>query len=210
MNKDMREKLKTTITGLSLMLVIGGLGGYGSYAYFTDQAQINNDLVVNMGSFKTTTKDVNVSDIDITKDLANPKLHTGEFELSNLGSLDQYVKLELVVPQTSTNMSKEDYDALLNCLKYQIVFDEDTIKSMPQERKGLDKFLYSGGELGYLTDTNGDKVVLKSGETITGDISIMLHDVDEDDKNIFSGKTITVELVGESKQINDPSVKEVN
>lgn len=97
-----KESIKATISGLALMLAIGGIGGIGSYAYFTDQSNVDNSLRVTMGSF-----DIGIG-AGINENNAAPgQTISKDFIISNEGTLDQYVDA-LITIERPTTFTPED------------------------------------------------------------------------------------------------------
>ncbi|MEG1285053.1 MAG: TasA family protein [Romboutsia sp.] len=101
--KNRKSDIKATISGLTLALAIGVTGCLGSYAYFSDLADIRNDLVVTMGNLDTSIGE------GFKHTLEKSNFIEKEFEIKNNGSLEQLVTInfdEIYVNNAETSELK--------------------------------------------------------------------------------------------------------
>lgn len=146
LKKMKHEKIKNIIIGLTLSLIIGITGCLGSYAYFTEQATIENGLTISLGELDTNIK----KDLSIKLKSTNNGYQSDKeiFYIENKGTLSQKVEIKY-----SENELNNDYISKLNSkLNYKIEIIkldeggnklEDSIKI----NKTLDKLYSTQSEL---------------------------------------------------------------
>lgn len=189
-----KESIKSTISGLALALAIGGLGSFGSYAYFTAKAEVNNVLNVIMGTF-----DVNknydhgyTEDINIGKDKKNV---SQKFTITNNGTLDQYLKFKFSDFTNTGILSKLNATLIMTADKNQKVYLEgkNSISSL-NDLKDM--------SLSPIVDVNGNKFKLAAGKSITCELTIDISNLSDNDLKLIEEKTIKFNTKVESVQIN--------
>lgn len=110
--KNRKSDIKATISGLTLALAIGITGCIGSYAYFSDVAEIKNDLVVTTGTLSTGIGD------GFNDNLGKEEPISKEFEIENNGNLEQLVTINY----ENINVDDPSYSQL----KYRLTLYEVT------------------------------------------------------------------------------------
>ena len=187
MNKKMmnKERLKATITGLALALVIGSVGVIGSYAYFTAKANIDNSLDVTMG-----TMDVSIGyGIDEKKATPGTQVQSEVFNISNKGSLDQYIKIGININNNETNFTTEE----LESMKYELFIIRDGI-----EKKLFEKYLSTDKELEFIKES-GNKLRINSKQNMEFRSKVTIPStISQDNK----AKKLKFNLNVEGSQIN--------
>lgn len=147
-----KESIKATITGLALVLAIGSAGGVGSYAYFTAKANINNSLNVTMG-----TMDISIGNgIDEEKATPGTQVQSEVFNISNKGSLDQYIKTGININNDETNFTSEE----LKSIKYELFIIRNGV-----EIQLFEKYFSTDEELEFIKES-GNKVRINSKQNL--------------------------------------------
>ena len=108
--KQRRRKqfIKTTMSSLALILVIGTVQSTTTYAWFTDKELIDNDLIITMGKLDVKIEEgLNVDNLQVDQ------ISEKEFKIENIGSLDQKIKLKFSGSKSHTlepeNLKYIDY-----------------------------------------------------------------------------------------------------
>lgn len=177
MRRLKKEKIKATMSGLALMIAIGVAGGVGSYAYFTDQAEAKNDLVVTMGNLDVNFKDKS-NDISITNDNYESNYFTQTFKISNDGTLKQNVQFRFtdIAIEGSTAEGKVlqniNYELNMTYNGREVILESNNNKGTLSELKGM-----SLSELKY--EESEELVQLASDENIECTLTIKLKDKSE-------------------------------
>lgn len=197
-----KEKIKATISGLALMITIGTAGGIGSYAYFTDQAEAKNDLVVTMGNLDVSITDItlDVNGNTVYEDRLEYKQYSTatddkpiyedivilskEFKIMNEGSLKQ--DLDIIF---SHKISKDGNIIDTNKLGLAYMLEiRDKNKNIIKEQYNLDS----------ITIDN-----LASGDKLYCSVRVVVPEImnEEDRKNIQGGE-IELDINVDAKQID--------
>lgn len=147
-----KESIKSTIIGLTLALSIGMAGTIGSYSYFTDKEEVNNDLIVTTGSLNTS-----INGDGFNNNVLTPTTSiTNTFSIENTGTLKQNAKLYI------DNISGEDIGKL-NCT---IIVTNNIGINIQVFDDSLDRLPKNGIEIGEKIEPGKDKK-LKCNVTIT-------------------------------------------
>lgn len=202
MSRLKKEKIKATMSGLALMIAIGVAGGVGSYAYFTDQSEAKNDLVVTMGELDIDIPNSKEWNHDIGKTYDRQEIY-----IDNNGTLNQNVKLTIDNFKVNDTLSEE----ILKEINYQIEF-----KYVNRNQEEIDKIIYLNGEdlskgieqgktlielngkSGYLKDDKGELITLSPGEYIK---CTMATDITGANKELIQNKTITFDTNADGFQL---------
>ena len=175
--KKGNDKIKATACGLALALVIGSTQGLGTYALFTDTEDVASNLAISTGDV-----DVDILRESFIETNVQPEsVYTYDFEIKNLGTLNQNISIEL------TDITSNKIYSYIN--SYNIVFDKgideiDNLKLGKQELKA-----------------NGKAYILKPGETITCNAKITMKSIEDQDSLI--GSTLNMKLNIEATQLNE-------
>ena len=169
--KERKRKsiMKATSYGLALTLVLGSVQGLGTYALFNDNETVSGNI-----SLSTGDVDVKVNGGQHLKDIKPGGTRELVVEITNEGTLNQNVKLELDIS-----------DSIKKYINYNFDF------------KG-----FNVGKDGVMYNKDGELLVLAPGSRIEGVINITVNQMDENKQNELAGKEQEIKLTVTSRQIN--------
>lgn len=158
MSRGKKERIKSYITGLALMITIGSAGALGSYAYFTDKEQASNDLIITMGELSTMIS----NSINISLDINN-LYKTETFKITNTGNLKQNLSIDFFGSSISENLNLE----LLTCslsMSYdgkKVVPKGYSISNLKQLLdEGISELVYEGTSTSVEIEPNNTKPIV--------------------------------------------------
>lgn len=111
-----KSKFKAMMIGLSLMIIVGGAGVLGSYAYFSDKDTASNDLVIEMGSLHTVISPSGLKGSLELKDKGKNEI-SEQFKLENRGKLKQNIKVQLINGDSTSNLNNLEYELTVDKIK---------------------------------------------------------------------------------------------
>lgn len=217
--KKMRIFKSQAIKALALALAIGSIGTGVSYAYFSDVAEVKNDLVITTGSmdvdlngkiyFEYEYDDDEYDDED--DDKANRK-----FTISNKGTLKQ--KLQLKIVNYGEKFLKHNENVTLDDVPYEITFkkynkDNKLIGELQKYTSTLGN-LKENGDVIDIKTTEGNLDILSKDEYIIGEFNLVglkgnssdtakiVDDLDEDEDCV-----IKFDMSVKAIQVNDSFTK---
>lgn len=202
MKRLKKEKIKATISGLALMIAIGAAGGIGSYAWFSDQAEAKNDLVVTMGNLHNDI--YNPVKINIDKNNINSP-QSSSFYIENKGSLNQNVAIKFI----KTNNSIDSYLGNIGCnLTIRYVNGENDEKLYLRGKEintVLD--LLNITEEAVIVDSSNTPIVLKSGDKLELRLTgIKLQNADLDILKALDSNQVDFNIEANSYQVANKEV----
>lgn len=147
------KKLKSTIIGLTLSLIIGFTGAVGTYSYFSDQLGIKNDLKITLGNLKTSIdKDINIEKLESNSEISKT------FYIENEGSLGQNIKIRF------SNLEQN--------IDYKEYTNSDKIKYTLKITKNNQQVITISKSIKELENTVQDIGVLQKGESYKCELTL--------------------------------------
>lgn len=194
--KDRRRKnrIKATSYGLALALAVGSAQGLCTYALFTDTEKVPSDLAISTGDVdvEIDKKSFNYDDVKPNAELKH------EFKITNSGTLNQNIKLGLIVP--SGEIPKEIYDCI-NSYKVEFTTNEDGnpgIVSIDNLKLGISEL--------KVNDGSGDLFILSPGQSITCNVTIKMNTIDQEKQIRLSGQTLEMDLNVQAIQLDKNNI----
>lgn len=172
-----KSNLKSTITGFALAIAIGTVGGVGSYAWFTDRVELNNDLVVTTGNLSTDISDGFKAGNKLTP---NNQI-TKNITITNTGSLKQKARLYIDVTNINHN-DKALLSVTINELNNTTVDPNNPTNTFNLSHDNSNKYIDLG--------------TIDSGGTVQKTVIVKSYD------NQFTGDKLEFNFRAESEQIN--------
>lgn len=185
--KQRRRKqfIKTTMSSLALILVIGTVQSTTTYAWFTDKELIDNDLSITMGKLDVKIEEgLNVDNLQLDQ------ISEKKFKIENIGSLDQKIKLKFSKSKSHT--------LELENLKY-IDYKLD-IKTSKGDKVSINKSNNSEVEL---LNSDGSRLILEDGDYLDCKSTINIKNgITLEQKKLLSEKIINFDITVLASQVN--------
>lgn len=185
--KQRRRKqfIKTTMSSLALILVIGTVQSTTTYAWFTDKELIDNDLSITMGKLDVKIEEgLNVDNLQLDQ------ISEKKFKIENIGSLDQKIKLKFSKSKSHT-LEPEN-------LKY-IDYKLD-IKTSKGDKVSINKSNNSEVEL---LNSDGSRLILEDGDYLDCKSTINIKNgITLEQKKLLSEKIINFDITVLASQVN--------
>lgn len=145
-----KQFIKTIMSSLALVLVMGASQGVTTHAWFTDEEIIDNDLIITMGNL----------DVEIGKGFNGEILKFNEnlkksFSIENCGTLKQNLSIGLQI----TDDIPED---VLGSIKYEIKLKHNG-KELPAITKTIKELTQNNVRI---NDSNGEEITLDSSDKL--------------------------------------------
>ena len=185
--KQRRRKqfIKTTMSSLALILVIGTVQSTTTYAWFTDKELIDNDLSITMGKLDVKIEEgLNVDNLQVDQ------ISEKRFKIENIGSLDQKIKLKFSKSKSHT-LEPEN-------LKY-IDYKLD-IKTSKGDKVSINKLNNSEVEL---LNSDGSRLILEDGDYLDCKSTINIKNgITLKEKKLLYEKIINFDITVLASQVN--------
>ncbi len=185
--KQRRRKqfIKTTMSSLALILVIGTVQSTTTYAWFTDKELIDNDLSITMGKLDVKIEEgVNVENLQLDQ------ISEKKFKIENIGGLDQKIKLKFSKSKSHT-LEPEN----LKYIDYKL--DIETSKG---DKVSINKSNNSEVEL---LNSDGSRLILEDGDYLDCKSTINIKNgITLEQKKLLSEKIINFDITVLASQVN--------
>lgn len=180
-----KQFIKTTMSSLALILVIGTVQSTTTYAWFTDKELIDNDLSITMGKLDVKIEEgLNVDNLQLDQ------ISEKKFKIENIGSLDQKIKLKFSKSKSHT-LEPEN-------LKY-IDYKLD-IKTSKGDKVSINKSNNSEVEL---LNSDGSRLILEDGDYLDCKSTINIKNgITLEQKKLLSEKIINFDITVLASQVN--------
>lgn len=180
-----KQFIKTTMSSLALILVIGTVQSTTTYAWFTDKELIDNDLSITMGKLDVKIEEgLNVGNLQLDQ------ISEKKFKIENIGSLDQKIKLKFSKSKSHT-LEPEN-------LKY-IDYKLD-IKTSKGDKVSINKSNNSEVEL---LNSDGSRLILEDGDYLDCKSTINIKNgITLEQKKLLSEKIINFDITVLASQVN--------
>ena len=161
-----KQFIKTTMSSLVLALVMGASQGVTTYAWFTDEEIIDNDLIITMGNLGVKIgKGFNGEILKF-----NEPLHKS-FNIENCGTLKQNLSIGL---QITDDISKDVLDSII----YEIKLKHNG-KDLSTIERTIYKLTQNRVEIKY---SNGEKITLNPNDKLECTATVIIKDKSKFDK----------------------------
>ena len=180
-----KQFIKTTMSSLALILVIGTVQSTTTYAWFTDKELIDNDLSITMGKLDVKIEEgLNVDNLQVDQ------ISEKKFKIENIGSLDQKIKLKFSKSKSHT-LEPEN-------LKY-IDYKLD-IKTSKGDKVSINKLNNSEVEL---LNSDGSRLILEDGDYLDCKSTINIKNgITLEEKKLLYEKIINFDITVLASQVN--------
>lgn len=161
-----KQFIKTIMSSLALVLVMGASQGVTTHAWFTDEEIIDNDLIITMGNL----------DVEIGKGFNGEILKFNEnlkksFSIENCGTLKQNLSIGL---QITDDISEDVLDSII----YKIKLNHNG-KELPTIERTIHELTQNRVEI---KDSNGEKITLNLNDKLECTATVIITDKSKFDK----------------------------
>lgn len=182
-----KQFIKTIMSSLALALVMSASQGVTTYAWFTDEEIIDNDLFITMGDLDVEIGDgFNITDADINEEITNI------FTINNKGSLNQKVKLNFELIET--DIPKE----LLDEISYTLELKSKD-QNLTSVKGNMGTLLENKNKI-EVKDEKGNPFILQPGENLECVAKIKINNIEENQS--LNGKILEFNLNVIANQTN--------
>ncbi|MGL5348759.1 MAG: TasA family protein [Peptostreptococcaceae bacterium] len=197
-----RNIIKAISCCLTLALSIGLAQCLGTYALFTDTEDVASELAISTGDVdvEINEKKLNYTDVQPSSELKH------KFKISNYGTLNQNISLDLVAP--TEDISNKIYNYIDSYkIEFGVLLEQiQPVNRLQEVGQNVVTIENLKGLKQGLKTHDGKLFILKPGQTITCNVTIKMKPMTQEEQAKLSGKALDMKLKVEATQLSEKSI----